>query len=814
MKHQEIVSKMTLEQKAAFVSGFDYWHLEHCDELGLPEIMVTDGPTGLRKKDPEGKVGLGGSYPATAFPTLATCASSWNPELLEQEGVALGKECLKEKVSVLLGPGANIKRSPTCGRNFEYFSEDPYLSGKCAAAWINGVQSQGIGTSMKHFAANSQEAYRMVVNEVVDERAMRELYLTAFEIAVKEAQPWTIMNSYPRVNSVYASQSEELQQKIARGEWGFEGLFVTDWGSSVDRIPGLKAGTDLEMPSSGALNTEKIIAAVNSGELDMQTLDERVDNVVDLIIKSKPALEKEHTFDVEEHHAIAQKVAEESMQLLKNDDAILPLKSGAKVAVIGEMAKSPRYQGAGSSVVNPIKEIESAYDNLVKLGVDVTYAKGYDKSKDAIDAKLFVEAVAAAKNADVAVVFAGLTEEFEGEGYDRMSIEMPNCHNVLISEIAKANPNTVVVLAGGSVVRMPWINDVKGLLNSGLGGQAGGIAVANILTGKVNPSGKTAETYPLCYSDNPTYGNYPGGPVTSEHRESVYIGYRYYDTAKKDVLFPFGFGLSYTTFEYSGIRVSKKNIKDNEEITVSFKIKNTGSVAGAEVAQVYVSDCESTIFRPEKELRAFTKVYLEPGEEKAIKLTLSKRAFAFFNVNTHDWCVESGKFDILVGASSRDIKLQSSVNVESTEQCEIPDYRETAPNYYNNITAITHDDFEVIYGELPAQTRSKNQKIDIYCCLDDAKDTKWGKVICGAINKIMTGFGSDQNGDGKMLAAMATQIPIRNFVAMSMGVFTPKMAEGLINVLNDEESSLTGVAKIVKGVPQAIAKIPMLIKSI
>lgn len=814
MKHQEIVSKMTLEQKAAFVSGFDYWHLEHCDELGLPEIMVTDGPTGLRKKDPEGKVGLGGSYPATAFPTLATCASSWNPELLEQEGVALGKECLKEKVSVLLGPGANIKRSPTCGRNFEYFSEDPYLSGKCAAAWINGVQSQGIGTSMKHFAANSQEAYRMVVNEVVDERAMRELYLTAFEIAVKEAQPWTIMNSYPRVNSVYASQSEELQQKIARGEWGFEGLFVTDWGSSVDRIPGLKAGTDLEMPSSGALNTEKIIAAVNSGELDMQTLDERVDNVVDLIIKSKPALEKEHTFDVEEHHAIAQKVAEESMQLLKNDDAILPLKSGAKVAVIGEMAKSPRYQGAGSSVVNPIKEIESAYDNLVKLGVDVTYAKGYDKSNDAIDAKLFVEAVAAAKNADVAVVFAGLTEEFEGEGYDRMSIEMPNCHNVLISEIAKANPNTVVVLAGGSVVRMPWINDVKGLLNSGLGGQAGGIAVANILTGKVNPSGKTAETYPLCYSDNPTYGNYPGGPVTSEHRESVYIGYRYYDTAKKDVLFPFGFGLSYTTFEYSGIRVSKKNIKDNEEVTVSFKIKNTGSVAGAEVAQVYVSDCESTIFRPEKELRAFTKVYLEPGEEKAIKLTLSKRAFAFFNVNTHDWCVESGKFDILVGSSSRDIKLQSSVIVESTEQCEIPDYRETAPNYYNNITAITHDDFEVIYGELPAQTRSKNQKIDIYCCLDDAKDTKWGKVICGAINKIMTGFGSDQNGDGKMLAAMATQIPIRNFVAMSMGVFTPKMAEGLINVLNDEESSLTGVAKIVKGVPQAIAKIPMLIKSI
>ncbi|MGN1417719.1 MAG: glycoside hydrolase family 3 C-terminal domain-containing protein [Acutalibacteraceae bacterium] len=815
MKHSEIVSKMTLEQKADFVSGYDYWHLEKSDELGLPQIMVTDGPTGLRKKNPDGNsVGLGNSYPATCFPTSATVASSWDLDLIRQEGEALGEECLKERVSVLLGPGVNIKRAPTCGRNFEYFSEDPYLSGKCAAAWINGVQSKGVGTSLKHFAANSQEAYRMVVNEVVDERAMRELYLTAFEIAVKEAQPWTIMNSYPRVNSVYASESVENQQKIARGEWGFDGLFMTDWGSSVDRVPGLVAGTDLEMPSSGTLNKTKIMEAVRKGELDEAILDERVDAVVDLILKSKPALEEKHTFDVEAHHATALKIAENSMQLLKNEDNILPLKPGARVAVIGEMAVSPRFQGAGSSVVNPIKPIENAFVNLKAMGVHVTYSKGYDKSKDEIDAKLFVQAVKNAKNADVAVVFAGLTEEFEGEGYDRLSIEMPNCHNVLISEVAKANPNTVVVLAGGSVVRMPWINEVKGLLNSGLGGQASGKAVAKILTGAVNPSGKTTETYPLCESDNPTYGNYPGGPVTSEHRESVYIGYRYYDTAKKEVLFPFGFGLSYTQFKYSAMRVSKKNIKDTDKVTVSFKIKNVGSVAGAEVAQLYVADKKSTIFRPEKELKAFTKVYLEPGEETSVKFTLSKRAFAFFNVNTHDWCVESGEFEILVGASSRDIKLKSAVNVEATQECEIPDYRKSAPAYYDDIENITREDFAAVYGELPAQERDPKSKIDIYCCLDDARETKWGGIICNLINKIMTGFGSDANGDGKMIAAMATQIPIRNFVSMSMGVFTPEMAQGLIDILNDDASSLAGVGKIIKGIPQAIAKVPMLIHSI
>ena len=749
------------------------------------------------------------------MPPAATSACSWDEDLLREEGEALAEECLQEKVSVILGPGTNIKRSPVCGRNFEYFSEDPLLAGKMSANLINGCQSKGIGNSLKHFACNSQEAFRMVVNEVIDERTIREIYFPAFEIAVKEAQPWTVMNSYNRINGVYASQNYWLQEQVLRKEWGFKGLVLTDWGASVDRIPGLENGTDLEMPSSGTLNTQRIIDAVNNGTLKEDVLDKRVDNVVDLIIKSKPALEKEFKFDIEAHHSIARKVAEGSMVLLKNEGGILPLKSGAKVAVIGELAKAPRFQGAGSSVINPTK-LDNAYDELVKLGVDVTYAQGYEKGKDEINSQLVSEAKNVAAKADVALVFVGLTEEFEGEGYDRENINMPSSHNNLVSEIAKANENTVVVLAGGSVVYIPWISEVKALLNSGLGGQAGGSAVANILTGKVNPSGKTAETYPLTFEDNPTFGNYPGGPVVSEHKESVYIGYRYYDTAEKEVLFPFGYGLSYTTFEYSGIKLSAKEINDTDTLKVSFTIKNTGNVDGAEIAQVYVADKESTIFRPKKELRAFTKVFLKAGESKEVTLELSKRAFAYYNVNLGDWHVESGDFEIMVGASSRDIKLTDTVNVKSTVEAVVPDYRETAPAYYTaDIKNITDEQWTAVYGqELPAREVDKSKPIDIYCCLNDARHTKWGGKICRLIENIMSKMGSDANGDGKMLAAMATQIPIRNFIAMSMGVFSPEMADGLIMMLNDDKSTFVGFSKIFWRLGGALTRLPALLKSI
>lgn len=823
MKHKDIVEKMSLKQKADFVSGYDYWHLEEAEELGLPKIMITDGPHGLRKQNPNGKgVGLGNSYPATCMPPAATSACSWDEELLREEGEALAEECLQEKVSVILGPGTNIKRSPVCGRNFEYFSEDPLLAGKMSAGLINGCQSKGIGTSLKHFACNSQEAFRMIINEVIDERTMREIYFPAFEIAVKEAQPWTIMNSYNRINGVYASQNDWLQNKVARDEWGFEGLFVTDWGASVDRVPGLEAGTDLEMPSSGTLNSERIIAAVENGVLDEAVLDEGVDNVVDLIIKSKPALEKDFKYDVEAHHAVARKVAEGSMVLLKNDDNILPLKSNAKIAVIGEMAKAPRYQGAGSSVINPTK-LDNAYDSLIELGADVTYAQGYykapptkkDKNRKS-ESELTAEAVKAAKAADVALVFIGLTEEFEAEGYDRDNIDMPAAHNVLVSEVVKANPNTVVVLAGGSVVNMPWIEDVKALLNMGLSGQAGGSAAANILMGKVNPSGKTAETYPLSFDENPVYGNYPGSPVISEHKESIYIGYRYYDTAKKDVLFPFGFGLSYTTFEYSDIKLSESEIKDNETVTVSFKIKNTGDMDGAEIAQVYVADKESTIFRPEKELRAFTKVFIKAGEEKEVSVTLGKRAFAYYNTNIGDWHVETGEFAVLVGSSSRDIRLEAAVNVISTVEAEVPDYKKSAPAYYTaDIAGMNGGQWAAVYGQqLPSAERDTSAKITIYNCLDDASHTKWGGRIGRLIQSVITKFASAETGDGAMLQAMAVQIPMRNFISMSMGVFSPKMAEGLLQILNDDESTFKGVCKILGGVPTALFKLPNLIHSI
>ncbi len=819
MKHPEIINKMTLEQKAAFVSGLDYWHTQGCEELGLPSINITDGPHGLRKKNENKKasdgIGLGNSVPATCFPPASATACSWDPELIELAGKALGEECLKEKVSVVLGPGMNIKRSPVCGRNFEYFSEDPVLAGKMAAGLVKGVQSKGVGTSLKHYACNSQEAYRMIVDEVVDERALRELYLAAFEIAVKEASPWTVMNSYNRINGEYASQNEYLQKKVLREEWGFDGLIVTDWGSSVDRIPGLNFGTDLEMPSSGGYNTKKIIEAINKGELSEDVLNDRVDTVVDLILKSKPALKTDCDFSFDEHHEVARKVAEGSMVLLKNDDNILPLKKGAKVAVIGELAASPRFQGAGSSVINPTK-LDNALDELKKLGVNVTFAKGYEKSKDVVNEALFEEAKAAAASSDVALVFVGLTEEFEGEGYDRINTEMPSSHNALVSEIVKANPNTAVVLAGGSVISLPWINEVKGLLDSRLGGQATGSAVANILTGAVNPSGKTSETYPLSFSENPTYANYPGGPVTSEHRESVYIGYRYYDKAKKDVLFPFGYGLSYTSFSYSDINVSAESIKDTDEVTVSFKVKNVGEVDGAEIAQLYVGDMESTIFRPVKELKAFKKVFLAAGEEKDISFTLSKRDFAFFNVYTSEYQVESGEFAILVGASSRDIKLMKMINVESTSDAVIPDYSASAPAYYTaDITGMNGAQFEAVLGRpLPSSERDTSKPIDIYCCLDDARHTKWGGRICGLIEGIMAKMGSDANGDGKMLSAMATQIPIRNFIAMSMGVFSVEMADGLLMILNDDKSSFRGVMKIIGRIIPAITKLPALLKSI
>lgn len=801
---KEILAQMTLEEKAALCDGRDFWHLKGMEKYGIPEIMVCDGPHGLRKKDYE-KTGLSisTSVPAISFPTAATTACSWDPELIYEMGVALGKKCQKEKVGVLLGPGVNMKRSPLCGRNFEYFSEDPVLAGEMAAGLINGVQSMGIGTSLKHFCVNSQETRRMVVDSVVDERALREIYLRAFEIAVKKAKPWTVMNSYNKINGTHGSENYHTMTEILRNTWGYDGVVVSDWGAVNNRVDGMKAGNDLEMPSSDGSGTKKIIDAVKSGKLSESVVDERALNILNLIKKCADGAVADYEYDELADQKLARKIAANSIVLLKND-GILPLDKKKKYAVIGELAKTPRYQGAGSSHIVPT-QLDNAFDELKKSGVDVEFSKGYELSvkKASKNAGHIERAVALAQRCDAAIVFVGLTDEYEAEGFDRVHMELPAVHNELVNAIVKANPNTIVVLAGGSPVELPWNNNVKALLNSYLGGQAGGGAVADILTGKVNPSGKLAETYPMCYGCTPAKNNFPGNPATVEHRESVYIGYRYYEKINKQVRYPFGFGLSYTTFEYSDLKLDKSEMDENDKLTVSFKVKNTGKAAGSEVAQLYVSDKESTIFRPVKELKGFKKISLEPGEEKEVEITLCRRAFAFWNVNTNDWCVESGEFEIAVGASSADIRLSGVVTVNAAA-CDIPDYRASAPVYYEgNVQDVPDDQYVALLGrELPPAEKDRSLPIDITDNFESCAYTKNGKKLYNLLSKLIP--------DG-FARGIALQTPFRDFISMSGGVFDETMAEGLVLILSDKKG---GIRKILKRIPHAIKGIGPLLKSI
>lgn len=798
LKHADLIAQMTLEEKASMCDGLNYWNSQPVERLGIPSISLNDGPHGIRKKgDPKENNDVLLGVPAICFPTASATACSWDPELIYQMGVALGEECLKEKVSVLLGPGTNIKRSPLCGRNFEYFSEDGLLAGEMAAAFINGVQSKGIGTSLKHYAANNQETRRMTVNSVVDERTLRETYLLPFEIAVKKAQPWTVMNSYNRLNGTYAAENKWLLTDVLRGDFGYRGIVVTDWGAENERVPGLIAGQELEMPTSSGIGTKKIVEAVENGTLSVDVLDAAVDKLIDLA-KRGDAVRGDYTYDSDAHHNFARRVAGQCMVLMKNDNNVLPLKKDAKVALIGEMAHTPRYQGAGSSLINPIK-LDSAYATMKEMGIDFSFAPGYrlKKTKAKKSMELLLDAKQKAKEAEVALVFIGLTDEYETEGNDRSHLSIPKEHIALVEEVAKVNPNTVVVLAGGASIEMPWADKVPAILNTFLTGQAGGSAACDIIFGDVNPSGKLSETYPLALSDNSSYNYFPGTSVSVEYREGIYVGYKYYDTAKKEVAFPFGFGLSYTTFEYSDIKLSSDSIKDTDTVTVSFKIKNTGDVDGAEVAQVYVSDVESTIYRPVKELRGFKKVFIKAGEEAEVSVDLDKRAFAYYNVNLGDWHVESGEFKILVGASSRDIKLEASVNVESTVEAEIPDYSKTAPSYYGaNIMNVPANEFEAVYGkELPPSTRDKNAPFTLLNTIEDSQDSKWGGRIYRLLIKLL--------GADTMAGAVATQLPIKNFISMSFGLFSPEMAEGLILIIHDDKLG-KGLKIIFKGIPNLI----------
>ncbi len=659
---KNLVSKMTLEEKAGLCSGEDFWHTKAVERLNIPAIMMSDGPYGLRKQEAEADhLGINESIPAVCFPTGVSMASSFNRELVKKLGETLGEECQAENIAVLLGPAMNIKRSPLCGRNFEYYSEDPYVSSQLASAYIKGLQSKHIGACPKHFYANNMEEKRMTASSEVDERTLREIYLAPFEMAVQEAKPWSIMCSYNKINGIYAAEKKEALTDILRNEWGFDGFVVSDWGAMNDRVPDIQAGMDLEMPASGGVNDRKIIDAVRNGTLEEAVLDRTCERLLEIIYRYQENRDTQAVFDLERDHDAAKKIAEECMVLLKNDN-VLPLKKEQKIAFIGKYAKKPRYQGGGSSHINSFK-VSSVLDAIGEHD-NIVFAMGFDDKSDESDEALLKEAVYAAQNADVAVLFVGLPDSYESEGYDRKHMHMPPNQNLLIEEICKVQKNVVVVLHNGSPVEMPWIDKVQGVLESYLGGQAVGEAQADILFGRENPSGKLAETFPVKLQDNPSYLSYCVKKGKVYYKEEGFVGYRYYDSKDMQVLFPFGHGLSYTTFEYSNLQLDKEQMKDLEMLHISVDVKNTGKTAGKEVVQIYVSPTECDVIRPIKELKGFEKVELAPGQQKTVQFTFNKRAFAYWEPEVSDWCVAEGEYGILVGASSRDIRLQTVVKVE------------------------------------------------------------------------------------------------------------------------------------------------------
>lgn len=683
---KKLVNELTLEEKASLCSGADFWHTEAIDRLNIPAAMVSDGPHGIRKQESlADHMGVAESIKAIGFPTASAMACSFDRDLLHKVGDALGEECVAEDLAVLLGPGINMKRSPICGRNFEYYSEDPVVAGELGAAFVNGVQEHGVGTSLKHFAANNQEWRRMSISAEIDERTLREIYLAAFETVVKKAQPWTIMCSYNRINGVYSCENDWLLNKVLRDEWGFEGLVMTDWGAMDERVPSLKAGLDLEMPDCHGETDKLIVKAVQSGELEESVLDTAVERILTMVDKYLTARKDidpasmvhplpssvERGYDVAAHHALARTTAEQSAVLLKNED-ILPLQKDKKIAFIGEFAKVPRIQGGGSSHINNTS-VESALD---AAGDSVSYAQGFHIDEETTDETLLQEAITLAKGSDVAVIFAGLPDSFESEGFDRTHLNMPANQNELIARISEVQPNVVVVLHSGSPIAMPWLDKVAGVLQMYLAGQASGGAAVNLLFGDATPCGKLAETFPLHLEDNPSYLNFPGNREKVCYQEGVFIGYRYYDKKKMDVLFPFGYGLSYTDFTYSNMKVTVngKNaadvdvIKETDEIIVSADITNTGNCDGAEIVQLYIKNPVVYEIRPEKELRDFAKVFLKAGETKTVTFTLNARAFSYYETRIHDWYAESGDYEILLASSSRDIRLQDTVSITGSKK--------------------------------------------------------------------------------------------------------------------------------------------------
>lgn len=766
---------MKLEEKAALLSGKGEWQTWDFERLGIPSMYCSDGPNGVRRQAGAGDhLGLNPSLPATCFPTAATVANSWDPELGEEIGRALGEEARVQGVHVLLGPGLNIKRSPLCGRNFEYFSEDPYLAGKMAAGYVRGIQSQGAYACPKHFAVNSQEMRRMAMNAVVDERTLREIYLTGFEIAVKEGGAGALMTSYNQVNGTYANENTHLVRDILRGEWGYDGIVITDWGGSNDHIKGVEAGSDLEMPTPGFDSARQIVAAVKDGRLAESAVDECVDRLLEAVFTLVKEEGRPEQFDEKAHHEIARKAAAQSAVLLKNEDGILPLKKGARVALIGDFAFDPRYQGAGSSMVNTtmldnMADLIGQYD-LVLAGA----SKGYKRTGEE-DAVLAKEAADLARTADVVLYCFGLDELSESEGVDRTHMRIPQNQISLLESLARVNKNVVGILSAGAPVEMPWHYCLKGLIHGYLYGQAGAGAMLDILTGRVNPSGRLNETYPVRYEDTPAFRYYPSEERNSEYREGMYVGYRYYDTSKVRVMYPFGFGLSYTTFEYSDIKV--------DEAGVTFTVKNTGKTDGTEVAQLYVGMKDAKVYRPEKELKGFAKVFLKAGESAEVKIPFDDKTFRYWNVRTNAWEVEGGTYRIMIGASCADIRLEAEADVAGTTE-EFPYYTNRMPSYYSGLIQQVDDkEFEELLGTpIPSGKWTGDLTVnDAICQMYYAKS-----AIARFAYKKLTQMKKKSEDAGKtdLNILFIYNMPFRAIAKMTGGMVSMEMVEGIVTMVN------------------------------
>ena len=781
---KELMKELTLEEKVSLLSGKDFWSTKPIYRLKIDSLYLTDGPHGVRKQSTESdELSLQNSTSATCFPTACCSACSFDPNIMYEMGEAISKEAKANKVSAVLGPGINIKRSPLCGRNFEYFSEDPYLAGKMASGWISGLEDNGIATSLKHFAANNQETLRLVIDSIVDERALREIYLQAFEIAIKESTPSTVMCSYNRVNGDFASESKYLLNDILREEWGFEGIVISDWGAVNDRVEAVKAGLDLQMPSTNGYDDKKVYDAVRNNIIDESVLDKVIIRLLDFSLNRMHNIYQNFSNDKEENHKIARKIAENSIVLLKNEYKILPAKKESKIAVIGEFAQKPRYQGNGSSLINAYK-IDTAEEYFREHNIEFNYAKGYDSNSSNIDNTLIEEAVNISKDKDIVIIFAFLINSYESEGFDRKHLNLPENHNHLIEEISKVNKNIVVVLSIGAPVLMPWIDKVKGIVNLYLAGEAAVSAAFNIIFGIVNPSGKLAETFPLKLEDNPSYKYFPGGNKSVEYRESIFVGYRYYDKAEKDVLFPFGFGLSYTSFEFSNLIVSDANtISGLDNIHVVFDIKNTGDMFGCEMAQIYISAPENNIFKAKKELKGFIKVFLEPNETKTVIIKLNKRSFSFYNTETKQYEIENGLYTIYVGNSSRNLILSKSMEINSN------DYNNEKLYSYFNIKDInvSDEDFEKLLGRKlkPINTRACRP----YNLNNNLADLLHEEIAKDFYNKLLIGldemFKDDKTDTKKMFESMMLETPLRSLYTMSGGLISRNDIENLLQSLNN-----------------------------